>query len=45
MTLWMLGVEVVQIKSQKLDYLKSKENLLDIVMLTLAIPMLFLPDL
>ena len=44
MAFWMLAEEAVQLKTQKTDYLKSKENLLDLCMLTLTLPMLFLPD-
>ena len=44
MAFWMLAEEAVQLKTQKTDYLKSKENLLDIAMLTLALPILFLPE-
>ena len=44
MAFWMLAEEAVQLKTQNTDYLKSKENLLDLCMLTLTLPMLFLPD-
>ena len=44
MAFWMLAEEAVQLKTQKTDYLKSKENLLDLGMLTLTLPVLFLPD-
>ena len=44
MAFWMLAEEAVQLKTQNTDYLKSKENLLDLGMLTLTLPMLFLPD-
>ena len=45
MAIWMLGEEGVQMKTQKADYfIKSKENLLDMAIFTLPLPILFLPD-
>lgn len=44
MAFWMLGEEAVQMKTQKADYFKSKENLLDMAIFTLPLPILFLPD-
>ena len=44
MSIWMLWEEVVQLITLKFAYLKSKENVLDMVMLLLVLPMLFLPD-
>ena len=43
MVIWMLAEEAVQLKTQKFGYFKSKENILDIGLLTLALPMLYLP--
>ena len=43
MVIWMLSEEAVQLKTQKFGYFKSKENILDIGLLTLALPMLYLP--
>ena len=44
MSIWMLWEEVVQLITLGFAYLKSKENVLDLVMLSLVLPMLFLPD-
>ena len=44
MSIWMLWEEVVQLITLGFAYLKSKENVLDLVMLLLVLPMLFLPD-
>ena len=44
MSIWMLWEEVVQLITLGVAYLKSKENVLDMVMLSLVLPMLFLPD-
>ena len=44
MAFWMLGEEAVQMKTQKADYFWSKENLLDMAIFTLPLPILFLPD-
>ena len=44
MSIWMLWEEVVQLITLGFAYLKSKENVLDMFMLVLVLPMLFLPD-
>ena len=44
MAFWMLGEEAVQMKTQKADYFKSKENWLDMAIFTLPLLILFLPD-
>ena len=44
MAVWMLWEEAVQMKTQKADYFKSKENWLDMAIFTLPLLILFLPD-
>ena len=44
MVLWHLGEEAVQFKTQGMKYLSNKENRLDLIMLSLILPLLLLPD-
>ena len=44
MVLWHLGEEAVQFKTQGMKYLSNKENTLDLIMLSLILPLLLLPD-
>ena len=46
MVVWELAEELKQMKSQQVhEYIKSKENILDLAILALIPLMLFLPDL